>query len=67
MNNESNELFERIKRAAELHAANDDPEHQVGDLEDVLEAALEIMTPGQRQELVARIEHDDLLVEWEDV
>ena len=67
MDNESTELFERIKRAADLHSENDDPDHAVGDLQDVLQAALEIMTADQRQELVARIEQDDLLVEWEDV
>lgn len=42
-----------ILSAAKAHGENSEPDHEVGDLQAVLRAAWEIMTPGQRAALLS--------------
>lgn len=53
--------IERILNAAEQHGRNDDPDHEVGDLQDVLRAAWSLMTLEQRNQLMAAAETVDVL------
>jgi hypothetical protein len=39
--------------AARQHGEDDEPDHEVGDLQQMLRAAWNIMTPGQRQEFAS--------------
>lgn len=50
---------ETMIAAAERHGAESDPDHEVGDLQQILRAAWEIMTPEQRVALAA----DDMVQE----
>jgi len=43
--------FCRIIHSAEQHGINSEPEHEVGDLQDALEIAWELLTPDQRKEV----------------
>jgi hypothetical protein len=55
-------LFAEIKRLAETHGSGDEPDHEVGDLQDVLQACLEIMTVKQLDALNASQTLEDLRV-----
>jgi hypothetical protein len=44
---------ERIVTAAQQHGANSQPDHEVGDLQEVLRAAWSLMLPEQRDQLMA--------------
>lgn len=44
--------IEDLIHAARQHGLEDDPDHEVGDLQDILRAAWEIMTPDQRTALM---------------
>lgn len=58
---------ERILRAAEEHSlSTGEPEHQVGDLEGVLRAAWALMTPEQRNTLMAGADALDVLKAGDD-
>jgi hypothetical protein len=49
--------LEELFRAADAHAATaGDPDHAVGDLQEILRAAWRVLTPKQRAELFAQPE-----------
>ncbi|KWT69534.1 MULTISPECIES: hypothetical protein [unclassified Variovorax] len=58
--------IERILDAAEQHGQNDDPDHEVGDLQDVLRAAWSLMSSEQRNQLMAAAETVNVLQAGED-
>lgn len=41
--------IETYIKAAQQHGEDDEPDHEVGDLQDILRVAWEIMTPDQRE------------------
>lgn len=46
---------------AEMHGAEDDPDHEVGDLQDVVRALAGRLSPGDRQAVL-----DELSEDWDD-
>ncbi|CAN7783441.1 hypothetical protein LJR175_008322 [Variovorax sp. LjRoot175] len=52
---------ERILNAAEQHGQNSEPDHEVGDLQDVLRAAWSLMSTEQRDQLMAAAETVNVL------
>jgi hypothetical protein len=57
-------LIEAYIAAAEQHGKDSEPDHEVGDLQDMLRVAWSLMTPAQR---VSFINHDtphDIISEW---
>jgi len=48
--------------AATTHGENDDPDHEVGDLQDLLRAAFSVMTESQIQDVFFRHEVQNVLV-----
>jgi hypothetical protein len=46
-------LYDKISEAATQHGMDDDPDHEVGDLQDALRDALSLMTPAQLKQLEA--------------
>lgn len=52
------ELHAEICRLARLHGENDDPDHEVGDLQDALQHCLTLMTEEQCKELVVLLNKD---------
>ena len=57
----SDPRIERVLNAAQQHGENDEPDHEVGDLQDVLRAAWSLMTLEQRNQLMAAAETVDVL------
>lgn len=55
------EALEDHISAAQTHGENSDPDHEVGDLQDMLRAVWEIMTPEQREEALASDEFVNVL------
>lgn len=53
--------IQRVLNAARQHGENDEPGHEVGDLQDVLRAAWSLMTLEQRNQLMAAAETVDVL------
>ena len=51
----SSALHALITRAATQHGFDDDPHHEVGDLQDALRIALRLMTPDQLSALFASV------------
>jgi hypothetical protein len=45
------DIAERIIGSAEKHGKESEPDHEVGDLQDALRAAIELMTEGQLKEM----------------
>lgn len=58
--------IERVLLAAEQHGANSEPDHEVGDLQDVLRSAWSLMSREQRDGLMAAAETLDVLQHGED-
>ena len=56
----------RLLRAAERHGSESDPDHEVGDLQDVLKAAFGCLTKYQRVKFMGSEAVKDLLDEWGD-
>ena len=54
--------LERMFAAAEAHGHASEPDHEVGDLQAVLESCWRRLTPEQRSEVY--LEHEDLITEW---
>lgn len=48
--------------AAERHGKDSEPDHEVGDLQQLLRAAWGLMTPDQRQALLVSPEAEDVLM-----
>jgi hypothetical protein len=42
---------ERLIAAAKKHGENSNPDHEVGDLQDILRSCFEVMTPEQRKQV----------------
>lgn len=57
---------ERILKAAEQHGQNSEPDHEVGDLQDVLRAAWSLMSTEQRNQLMAAAETVNVLQAGDD-
>lgn len=57
---------ERILNAAEQHGQNSEPDHEVGDLQDVLRAAWSLMSTEQRNQLMAAAETVNVLQAGDD-
>lgn len=55
--------LEGILDAAKAHGEEGEPDHEVGDLQDVLRAAWTMMSPDQRKMLLASDEVEAVL-EW---
>ncbi|VTU44135.1 hypothetical protein [Variovorax sp. RA8] len=53
--------IQRVLIAAQQHGENDGPDHEVGDLQDVLRAAWSLMSLEQRNQLMAAAETVDVL------
>lgn len=45
------DVSERLIDSAEKHGKESEPDHEVGDLQDALRAAIELMTEGQLKEM----------------
>jgi len=56
MNEQATRLYDRITIAAIQHGQDDDPDHEVGDLQEALSICLELMTPDQLAQLEAKLE-----------
>lgn len=65
MNSETSEArdprVERVLSAAQQHGASSQPDHEVGDLQDVLRTAWSLMSPQQRDQLMAAAETRSVL------
>lgn len=61
MNEKQNDGLQLILSAAKAHGEGSEPEHEVGDLQDVLRCAWALMTPMQRVSLLRSREVDDLV------
>lgn len=46
--------LQKLFESAQAHGENSEPDHEVGDLQNALEIAWELMTPEQRRELLRR-------------
>lgn len=57
---------ERILNAAQQHGQNSEPDHEVGDLQDVLRAAWSLMSIEQRNQLMAAAETVNVLQAGDD-
>ncbi|WP_143694518.1 hypothetical protein [Variovorax sp. JS1663] len=53
--------IQRVLNAAQQHGENDDPDHEVGDLQDVLRAAWSLLTLEQRNQVMAAAETVEVL------
>lgn len=53
--------LKRILDAAAAHGCQSDPDHEVGDLQDALRAAWQLMTEGQQAKLLLAVEDQ---LEW---
>lgn len=62
LHEESAGLVERIIDAAQKHGEQSEPDHEVGDLQDVLRKCWEEMTVAQRQAVFA--ESKELIETW---
>lgn len=58
--------IERVIRAAEQHGTNSEPDHEVGDLQDLLRSAWSLMSPDQRDQLMAAAETLNVLQHGDD-
>lgn len=52
-------IIEKLITCAENHGEDSDPVHQVGDLEDMLRAAWQLMTPEQKRRFIQSDEVDN--------
>ncbi len=59
------DLLGDLLRAAENHGKAGDPEHEVGDLEALIDACWERLTPEQRREIYAELPPERWLEEEE--
>jgi hypothetical protein len=57
---------DRILTAAQQHGSNSEPDHEVGDLQEVLRAAWSLMLPEQRNQLMAAAETRSVLEAGDD-
>lgn len=54
--------LERLLKAAAAHGRESDPDHEVGDLQDILRSAWRTMSPEQRKKVSA--EYAQLPRDW---
>lgn len=54
----------RLLNAARAHGDGSEPEHEAGDLQDVVLACFEAMSPEQKGEVFAQYRMVELLEEW---
>lgn len=55
------DILEKLLKAADQHGEDDDPDHTVGDLQDLLRKAWSIMSVGERQIFLASDEVEQVL------
>ncbi len=55
-------LLDALLTAAATHGRESDPDHEVGDLQDILRTAWAHLTPVQRRAVFAQ--HEDLVTDW---
>ena len=56
------ELLDKLLAAAEAHGHESVPDHEAGDLRDILTSCWQRLTPAQRHEVYA--EREDVVAEW---
>jgi len=56
------ELFDKLLQAAENHGAEEIPDHEVGDLREILQSCWEKLTEDQKREVYEK--HLDLVTDW---
>ena len=59
----SPEPLERLIDAARRHGELSEPDHEIGDLQAILRACWQRLTPAQAREIFD--EHQDLITDWE--
>lgn len=57
-----NDPLERLLEGARQHGLQSEPDHEIGDLQDVLRFCWTLLTPEQRQQVVA--EFKERVDEW---
>jgi hypothetical protein len=55
----SDELYEKVIASAKQHGEDSEPDHEVGDLQQALQAAIDIMTETQRVSLLDHLVDQD--------
>ena len=58
------ENLERVLEAAQAHGADDDPEHEVGDLQGIIHAMWSVLTDDQKERVLAHNDVRDILECW---
>ena len=58
----TNDLLTKLLAAAEAHGRESEPDHEAGDLRDILTSCWKRLTPAQRHEVYA--EQEDVVTEW---
>jgi len=56
--------LQAILDAAQTHGSESEPDHEVGDLQDALQAAWDLMSNEQRDQLMEQHEIKELLENW---
>jgi predicted nucleic acid-binding Zn-ribbon protein len=56
-------LYDKIINSAQRHGEESEPDHEVGDLQQALQAALDIMTETQRNSLEKHLTEQDFFEE----
>lgn len=59
-----NENLERVLEAAQAHGEEDDPEHEIGDLQGVIHAMWSVLTDDQKETVLAHDDVRDVLETW---
>lgn len=58
------EKLDRVLEAAQAHGEDDDPEHEVGDLQSVIHAMWAVLTDDQKERVFADNDVRDILECW---
>jgi hypothetical protein len=58
---EARTLYNKIVTKAKQHGEDSDPDHEVGDLQDTLHAALTLMTPNQVGKLKILLKEKEII------
>ena len=56
------DLLDQLLAAAEAHGAESEPDHEVGDLQQMLYSCWKRLTPAQQREVFD--EHKDIVATW---
>lgn len=54
-------LFSVITKAAKQHGEDSDPDHEVGDLQESLRAAIDLLNPQQKIDLYLKLKEKELI------